>query len=355
MRLNTNPFAMNTLRNLQTTSNLQSLAMQKLSSGKRINNAKDDAAGYAISEKMALQIAGLQRASKNSLDGVSMIQTAEAALDEVHSMLQRMRELSVQSASDTYKDEDRLAIQQEINQLTSEINRIGESTEFNKMKLFTADNEDGTSKATMNIPVQSGANASQMIDVKFQVVSATALGISGIVAGGNAYDITKVAIGHSNGETINETTGLPVAPEYVNGAAYQNTFELENKSIKQRDGNNKPIKDVNGDFTYKKEYPLEVTDSTKATNAIKVYDSAISKISSLRSSLGAAQNRLEHTIRSLDSSAENVTEAMSRIQDADIAEQMSEFTKYNVLQQSGTSMLAQANQLPQMVLKLLEN
>ena len=351
MRLNSNPYAMNTLRHLQNTGNMQSLAMQKLSSGKRINNAKDDAAGYAISEKMAMQIAGLQRASKN---GISMIQTAESALDEVHSMLQRMRELSVQAASDTNKLEDRQAIQKEINQLTSEINRIGDSTEFNKMKMFTADNDDGTAKPDMNIPVQLGANANQMMDVQFQILSSTSLGISGVDQGGNAFDINKVYVGHTHGTTVDEHTGAAVTPQYVNGAKYSAVDELQNKSIKSRLGN-VPQKDANGNFEYKKEYPLDITTTSSATAAITVYDNAISRVSAMRSSLGASQNRLEHTIKTLDSSAENVTQTMSRIQDTDIAEQMSEFTKYNILQQSGTSMLSQANQLPQMVLKLLEN
>lgn len=354
MRLNSNPYAMNTLRHLQNTGNMQSLAMQKLSSGKRINNAKDDAAGYAISEKMAMQIAGLQRASKNSLDGISMIQTAETALDEVHSMLQRMRELSVQAANDTNKLEDRESIQKEINQLTSEINRIGEATEFNKMKMFTADNEDGTAKPNMNIPVQLGANANQMMDIQFQILSSTSLGISGVTQGGDAFDINKVYVGHTHGTTIDEQTGAPVAPQYVKDAKYRATDELQNMSIKKRVGN-VPQKDANGNFEYKKEYALDVTTASSATAAIHVYDNAISRISSMRSSLGASQNRLEHTIKTLDSSAENVTQTMSKIQDTDIAEQMSEFTKYNILQQSGTSMLSQANQLPQMILKLLEN
>lgn len=304
MKLNTNALAMNSVRNLMYTGTRQAAALEKLSSGKKINRASDNAAGYAISEKMALQIAGLKNASKNSLDGISLVQTAEGALNEVHEMLQRMRELAVQSSNDSNTQEDREAIQKEITELTSEINRVQKSTEFNKLKVFTSKNEDGTSKATMNIPIQAGANANQMIELKFEEVSSVTLEISG-------QDITK----------------------YNNNSKLTDLYDENEQN----------------------EFPLDVTTNEKASNAIKIYDKAIAKISDIRASLGASQNRLEHTIKNLDVAQENVTSAMSRIQDSDMAEEMTEFTKFNILQQAGTSMLAQANQLPQMILKLLEN
>ena len=336
MRLNSNPLSMNTLRNMQITSNGAAQAMRRLSSGKKINKAADDAAGYAISEKMHMQATGLARGSKNSLDGVSMVQTAEAALNEVHSMLQRMRELAVQASNDTMKQEDRQAVQTEIDNLTSEINRIGDSTEFNKIKIFSSDNEDGTTKSTMNISVQSGANSNQMIDLPFEVISSSSLGISSVHAGSQAFDIEKVSVSSSTGDTVDKTTGLPTAPMYVNGAKYTANNPLENQSIKDRHANNEPKTDARGNFIYKKEYALDVSTHTAAT-------------------IGAAQNRLESTVRSLDSAEENITESMSRIQDASLAEEMSEFTKYNVMQQAGASMLQQSNQMPQMILKLLED
>ena len=286
------------------TGTRQASALEKLSSGKKINRASDNAAGYAISEKMALQIAGLKNASKNSLDAISLVQTAEGALNEVHDMLQRMRELAVQSSNDSNTQEDREAIQKEITELTSEINRVQKATEFNKLKVFTSKNEDGTSKVTMNIPIQAGANANQMIELKFEEVSSVTLEISG-------QDINM----------------------------YNNHSKLTDLYDKNEQN----------------EFPLDVTTNEKASNAIKIYDKAISKISDIRASLGASQNRLEHTIKNLDVAQENVTSAMSRIQDTDMAEEMTEFTKFNILQQAGTSMLAQANQLPQMILKLLEN
>ena len=355
MRLNSNPLSMNTLRNMQITSNGAAQAMRRLSSGKKINKASDDAAGYAISEKMHMQATGLARGSKNSLDGVSMVQTAEAALNEVHSMLQRMRELAVQASNDTMKQEDRQAVQTEIDNLTSEINRIGDSTEFNKIKIFSSDNEDATTKSTMNISVQSGANSNQMIDLPFEVISSSSLGISSVHAGSQAFDIEKVSVSSSTGDTVDKTTGIPTAPMYVNGAKYTANNPLENQSIKDRHANNQPKTDARGNFIYKKEYALDVSTHTAATTAISVYDNAMSKLSHVRATLGAAQNRLESTVRSLDSAEENITESMSRIQDASLAEEMSEFTKYNVMQQAGASMLQQSNQMPQMILKLLED
>lgn len=381
MRLNSNPLAMNAIRNMWSTGNKQADALKKLSSGKRINRAADDAAGYAISEKMLLQAQGLARASKNALDGVSMVQTAEASLNEVHDMLQRMRELSVQAANDTNKQEDRDAIQQEINQLTSEINRVGETTEFNKIKVFSADYEDGAAKPTMAIPVQGGANANQLIDLDFQVVSGTYLGISSVVAGStNVPNINKVEVSQLDGTTLlakdidktlypndpdrlkkleqdakNKANAMPNTEKYIVGAKFSDKFEMQNKSIKVRGANSKPEVDATtGNFIYKKEYPLDVTTHESATSAVQAFDNAIAKISELRASLGAAQNRMEHTIKSLDSAEENITEAMSRLQDADMAEEMSNFTKYNVISQAGQSMLQQANQMPQQVLKMLE-
>ncbi|EHL11010.1 hypothetical protein HMPREF9629_00547 [Peptoanaerobacter stomatis] len=325
MKLNTNILAMNSVRNLMATGLKQKTALERLSSGKKINRAADNAAGYAIAKKMALQSSGLKMASKNSLDGISLIQTAEGALDEVHSMLQRMRELSVQASNGTNNIEDREAIQKEINQLTSEISRIGKTTEFNQMKMFSSKNEDGTYKPTMNIPVQAGANAKQMVDIEFQEMAAFTLKISGQVAGGQVEDLSNPSV-------------PPAPPNHITDAKYTTV-----DNVVPRYDDTKP------------EYSLDVTSQKTANAAIAVYSNAISKISEIRSILGAAQNRFEHNIKSLNAAEENVTSSMSRIEDADMAEEMTEFTKYNILQQAGTSMLAQANQLPQTVLKLLES
>jgi flagellin len=269
MRINHNISALNTYRQLSTNNVQTGKSLEKLSSGLRINRAGDDAAGLAISEKMRGQIRGLEMASKNAQDGISLIQTAEGALNETHSILQRMRELSVQSANDTNTDDDRLELQKEVAALRTEIGRISTDTEFNTQKLL-----DGTFTGKL---VQIGANTGQTLSVTINTMGATALG----------------------------------------------------------------IKD------------LTVSSQAGANSAIALLDSAIASVSSERSSLGAIQNRLEHTINNLGTSAENLTAAESRIRDVDMAKEMMEFTKNNILSQAAQAMLAQANQQPQGVLQLL--
>lgn len=269
MRINTNIPALNTHRMMGITGRNSAKNLEKLSSGKRINRASDDAAGLAISEKMEAQIRGLRMASKNSLDGMSLIQTAEGALNEVHAMLQRMRELAIQAANDTNQTEDRSAMKDEIVQLNEEVKRIGNATEFNKIKVF-----DGS---VSSLYIQNGANENQMLQIKLD--------------------------------------------------------KLEDM--------------VSSIFT------IQVDNNSNANKAIASVSTAIENVSKLRSKLGAIQNRLEKTIANLDNTAENLTAAQSRITDTDMALEMSEFTKLNIMQQAGTAMLSQANQQPQMMLKLL--
>ena len=286
MRINTNIAALNSHRMLERSSMASARNLEKLSSGTKINRASDDAAGLAISEKMNAQIRGLKMASRNSLDGISLIQTAEGALNEVHAMLQRMRELAVQAANDTNQNVDRDAIADEIDQLIQEIDRIGNNTEFNGINLFNG-NLSITSTAVpftgMQVLIQNGANANQMV----------------------AIDLYKM-----NAEELNLRTSAATVL-------------------------------------------VQVDSNSAANNAITTLEAAISKISEQRSKLGAYQNRLEKTIANLDNIAENLTGARSRILDTDMALEMSEFTKFNILQQAGTAMLSQANQQPQMMLKLL--
>ncbi|WP_353095013.1 flagellin [Tissierella praeacuta] len=291
MRINNNIPALNTHRLLNVNTEGLQKSLERLSSGKRINRASDDAAGLAISQKMEAQVRGLRQASRNSLDGVSLIQTAEGALNEVHEMLQRMRELSVQGANGVYEEEDLGAIANEMRELTEQINMIGRDTEFNGIKLLDGSNTSG-------LRLQIGANKEQFINVEMKDIN--------------------VKVGSGSGE-LNIETGI----------------------IK---------KDGSGGFTV-------VSGGVKSSefeSAITVYNNAIEKVSSIRSKLGAIQNRLEHTIKNVDNTAENLTAAKSRIEDLDMAKEMSEFTKLNILQQAGTSMLSQANQLPQTVLQLLQ-
>jgi len=269
MRINHNIQALNAYRNLSQNQNTLSKHLEKLSSGLRINRAADDAAGLAISEKMRSQIRGLDVAERNALDGISLIQTAEGALNEVHSILQRMRELSVQSANDTNKDDDRVAITDEVTQLKAEIDRIATETEFNTKTLL-----DGTADTKIHI----GANKDQTVSLQIDDMQSTALGLGGVSVGTQA----------------------------------------------------------------------------DAETAISLFDDAIKKVSVERSKLGAIQNRLEHTVNNLGTSSENLTSAESRIRDADMALEMANYTKNNIISQAATSMLAQANQLPQGILQLLK-
>jgi len=277
MRINNNLLAMNTHRQLGINNTAVQKSVEKLSSGYRINRAGDDAAGLSISEKMRSQIRGLQMASKNAQDGISLIQTAEGALTETHAMLQRMRELVVQAANDTNTSEERQRISEELKQLEEEISAITQKTEFNKKTLLAG------SFANTAIYLQVGANSGQYISFTIGNMGATALSISGISA--------SVA---ATGATYNDITKL-----------------------------------------------------------IDTIDKAIETVSVQRSKLGAIQNRLEHTIKNVDNTAENLQAAESRIRDVDMAKEMMEFTKQNILQQAATAMLAQANMVPQTVLQLL--
>ena len=289
MRINHNIAALNTYRQLTIGQGAAAKNMEKLSSGLRINRAGDDAAGLAISEKMRGQIRGLEQASRNAQDGISLIQTAEGALNEVHSILQRMRELAVQAANDTNTVDDRGEIQKEINQLTSEINRIGNTTEFNTQKLLNGTrtttpqnggnapqsagaNQNGgnapQSAGTIEIILQIGANQSQSLTINIQDMRAKALGITG-TAGTSGFTATNTVTDGTNNVAV--------------------------------------------------EAALNVSNATDASAAITKIQEAIDKVSAERSKLGAYQNRLEHTINNLGTSAENLQAAESRIRDVDYA------------------------------------
>ncbi|OIQ12537.1 flagellin [Neomoorella thermoacetica] len=281
MRINHNIAALNAYRNLSATNEALSKSMEKLSSGLRINRAADDAAGLAISEKMRGQIRGLNQAVRNAQDAISLIQTAEGALNESHSILQRMRELAVQAANDTYTTQDRSNIKDELLQLKAELDRIASTTEFNNQKLL-----NGSFKGKL---FHIGANNGQNITLSINSMNASALGSGNIT-----------------------TTNLSAI---ANGSA----------SAQQ----------------------------AAAEDLIGYLDDAIKTVSTERSKLGAYQNRLEHTIANLQTASENLTAAESRIRDVDMAQEMMNYTRDQILAQAGTAMLAQANQVPSTVLQLL--
>ncbi len=270
MVVRTNTMANNAFRQLGMNNNQVSKSLEKLASGYRINRAGDDAAGLAISESMKAQIKGLEAASSNSQDAISLVQTAEGALTEVHDMLNRMVELATKAANGTYTDDQRGNYQDEIEELQAEIDRIATSTKFNDTALL-----DGTFQ---NKDMQVGTSATETISVSISGMGANALGVSGV----------------------------------------------------------------------------NVSSQTGANDAIEDINAAIKTVSKTRSGLGAMQNRLEHTINNLDTTAENLSAANSRIRDTDMAKEMMKYTQTNVLVQSAQAMLAQANQQPQSVLQLLQ-
>jgi len=273
MRITHNIPAIFSLRLLSRTQDDINSSIEKLSSGLRINRASDDAAGLAISEKMRTQVRGLTQALKNAQDGISLIQTAEAGMQETHTILQRMRDLAVQSANDTYTSGDRSKIQVEVAQLIQEITRISSATQFNMMPLLNGDWAAGRGSLVLHV----GANTNETLRINITTMNSRGLGI------------------------------------------------------------------------------LDINISTRAgsNSSLSVLDDAIGIVSTYRSNLGAYQNRLEHTINATGIAMENMQAAESRIRDADMAEEMMNFTRNQILSQAGTAMLAQANLLPQSVLPLL--
>ena len=378
--------AMNSNRMLGITTSSQSKVTEKLSSGYKINRAADDAAGLSISEKMRKQIRGLDQASANAQDGISSVQTAEGALGEVHDMLQRMNELAVQAANGTNSTSDRTAIQNEIKQLTTEIDRVAETTKFNETYLLKGDVKGSTKTITLK-PHDAGLKGSMgEVDkatgkVKFtvpQLKESDTIMIGGkqytIKANGDAdldeiksdkaYELMAAELKKANQIGAEDPAAVDVggtAPAFeitlgTHTVAKPLAFNLHVGA--DADMTNKisvNIETMNSAYLGVKDLDVVGTDGlgTQATYAIDAIADAIQKVSDQRSALGAVQNRLEHTIKNLDNVVENTTAAESQIRDTDMASTMVEYTKNNILQQAGQSMLAQANQSTQGVLSLL--
>jgi len=402
MRINHNIAALNTHRQLNVANNAQSKSMEKLSSGLRINRAGDDAAGLAISEKMRAQVRGLDQASSNAQDTISLIQTAEGALNETHSILQRMRELAVQSSNDTNTDKDRTEIQAEIKQLNTEIDRIGNTTEFNTKKLLdgsakgvteavkgtgtinnnssasiSKDNVDAFNTAMGATATSSLTNGAYMVvktseatEGTFTAADYTIIGPDGKELAGT--DTSKLTLASGSISTTLSTStsaaSLTVDGKLQNmkvgesitlvfGKAEAASSDLDSSIMTQIGANAGQtafisVSDMRADALGVKD--IDVSSKFGAATAIETINNAIEKVSSQRSSLGAQQNRLEHTINNLGTSSENLTAAESRIRDVDMAKEMMNQTKESILAQASQAMLAQANQKPQSVLQLLQ-
>lgn len=459
MRINHNLVALNAYKNLTRTTSASSKSLEKLSSGLRINKAADDAAGLAISEKMRGQIKGLNQATRNAQDGISLIQTAEGALNETHSILQRMRELAVQATNDSNSDADRAEIQKEMAQLKAEVDRISTDTEFNTKKLLNGEsgtkityvhntnlsfaqivNADSVTAGTKAINITTQATKAEVtgnpvtledgnshtVTINGVAITFTAgSGDGGVAAASNFisafndsvlgqdyvatgdeggikitakeygtvgnFTITDDAAGDADGMGLTTNGDVSVTGQDIAGTIDGKAATGSGLTLTGTAGDNavsvtlteaaNGSTGAKGDVIVDKNQltlqigankgqemsvsigsmatddlgisNVDVSTSTGAQNAIELLDTAISLVSSERAKLGAYQNRLEHTINNLGTAAENLTAAESRIRDVDMAAEMMEFSKNNILMQAGTAMLAQANQQPQAVLQLL--
>ncbi|MFT5702473.1 MAG: flagellin [Desulforhopalus sp.] len=382
--INTNSASLNAQRNLGKSQGDLNNSMQRLSSGLRINSAKDDAAGLAISDRMTSQITGLNQAARNANDGISLAQTAEGALQESTNILQRIRELAVQSSNDTNSTSDRSSLNDEVTQLKAELDRIAETTEFNGTKVI-----DGSmSNAVFQVGANSGANQT----ISFGITSAKGadLGQAGVEAvaltqaegSWNGFAMTAQTGTGSTGNAplsvvVTQGTGALAATQTGNTISISLSTAAANNSVTaigtaiEGLASNLNV-DVSGaaavttsssgslsmtggfdQITTTSVDEISVSSRDSAIGAIKSVDQALADVDTIRGGLGAVQNRFESTISNLQNVSENLSSARSRILDADIAQETSAMTKNNILQQAGVSILSQANQAPQLALSLL--
>jgi len=414
MIINHNLASLNTLNSLSKNEKATSSSLAKLSSGLRINSAADDAAGLAISEKMRGQIRGLDQAKSNSQDGISLVQTAEGALSETTSILQRMRELAVQASNDTATDSDRTACQKEVTQLSDEIDRISSTTQFNTKNLLdgslaagttaqgtkltsvttsataAADlltslkDSDGNSFGLTNgdtITINGDVNGTAITAGTLAVGAATTMAdLTGAIATAFGTSVSSVALDTTTGAitvtgadgTASSISNVKLTAADATGTArtsFNNAFSNMAETQAAQDNhtdssltfqiganqNQTMAVDINKmDTEALSLSSVDVSTQQGAENAITVVDNAINKVSTERAKLGAYQNRLDHTINNLTTTSENMTSAESRIRDVDMASEMANYQKNSVLQQAAQAMLAQANQQPQQVLSLLK-
>jgi flagellin len=408
MIINHNLASLNTLNALNRNQTSMSASLQKLSSGLRINSAADDAAGLAISEKMRGQISGLGKASSNADDAISLLQTAEGALDETTSILQRMRELAVQASTDTLTASDKSDIQAEFTELTEEIDRIAKTTQFNTKNLLDGTmsaKTDAVANVSTNVALSSttcladalssledtagnslGISVCDTITISYvqdgamcQITTYGDCLLSGLVTSlasgcmvlsscaSGAFTVTSNAAGSAGAIygltfTVTDSEGNEnLTAQNALSAWTQTTSATDARSngsanvlIGANTGQNFNISINAMDATSLGVNNLSVSTTAEADVAIKVIDTATAMVSAERGKMGAEENRLQHTINNLTTSSENITAAESRIRDVDMAAEMATYTKYSVIGQAATAMLAQANQLPQQVLSLLK-
>jgi len=394
-----NIMSLNSYNRLSTNNSLLSKNLEKLSSGYKINRAGDDAAGLAISEKMRAQITGLERASDNAQDGISLVQTAEGALTEVHSMLNRMVELATQSSNGTYdNDVDRANLQKEVESLKNEINRIADSTNFNGIKLLDGSMANASvtdvTFGTTALSVSVGTSNSGAYSIAMETDETAEKGVSVDITAAGALTIKLGTKDTANSYTADEITSAVkdklstlIADGTITDATVKkafSSFSMEGDTINlaaDDDATALTATNLSADVANASALKLQIGDTADqnltvsvesmgtvnlgidgisvgteqgASDAIDVIKNAINKVSGTRADLGAIQNRLEYTINNLATTTENLTSAESRIRDTDMAKEMMAYTKNNVLSQAAQAMLAQANQQPQQILQLLQ-
>lgn len=389
--------AMNSNRMLGLTTKTQAKSTEKLSSGYKINRAADDAAGLAISEKMRRQVRGLTQASANAQDGISAVQTAEGALNEVHDMLQRMNELAVKASNGTMSKDDREYVQNEVDQLVTEIDRVAETTKFNETYLLKGDDTKAAvtenvfkkfDVSTLNSVISDTSKISESNDFDSMTGKFTLKFTSGLAEGGtwngkrivadsatptteeitltdaktaelaalnaaitNSKQVTGTAT--NNGAAFQMTSAATMKQSYTYAAAIDVSLHVGADST-ANNRINLSIDSMSASGLHVTGLKVNGSDATNATAAINTIADAIQKVSTQRSALGAVQNRLEHTINNLDNVVENTTSAESQIRDTDMATEMVKYSNNNILAQAGQAMLAQSNQANQGVLSLLQ-
>ncbi|NHB92905.1 flagellin FliC [Photorhabdus cinerea] len=350
--INTNSLSLLTQNNLNRSQGALGNAIERLSSGLRINSAKDDAAGQAIANRFTSNVRGLTQAARNANDGISIAQTTEGALNEINTNLQRIRELAVQAKNETNSDSDTKSIQEEVTERLKEIDRISEQTQFNGVRVLSENNE---------MTIQVGANDNEVIKINLEKIDSEVLKLDKFTVSKEVPHGTEIkevgAAGAKKGLDFTDAsvTGKNLSGHKVyaalddKGAVKPNEYVLEGKDDS---GNTKYYKaEVNattGKVTAKDEIKPETSK-----DPLETLDSALAQVDSLRSSLGAIQNRLESTVNNLNNTVNNLSSARSRIEDADYATEVSNMSRGQILQQAGTAVLAQANQVPQTVLSLL--
>lgn len=380
MQINFNLSAIIANNALNNSDNALGAALERLSTGLRINHAKDDASGLAIAKRMNAQIEGLNIASTNANTGVAIIETAEGALTEIHAMLQRMNELAVKSSNGTYLSTDRLAIQNEINQLSQEIVRIAEDTEFNGQSLLNGNFDVRGYSSDPGLKIDTYSDETTAKDYRVTVIRTATYDVNGVLTGdakvdlgsefpagckvkynGNEVTVSgpnsfEIKFHVDNGVTLG-TPSIP-GPPVVPGT---NPITLDiagigpmQIQIGANEGQELGIRIPKISLKTLDIDNLDLTTEMKSSESMERISNGIAYVSQVRARLGAYQNRLEHTASSLDITSENMTSAYSRIMDVNMATEMTEYTKYQIMSQAGTSMLAQANERPQKILQMLQ-